>query len=505
MRNFIDVAPSVLTHTWDNGRSGRAYIAKSIDRVIIHADIIDAMGMPYLSIGNEFISDHRPIFVQCRHKRFSEHYPFKFNRTFLEDPDINHIVSNAWMASIHNGYSSPHTFRERMEYVQSKVKTWQQDKRKCDRLSLQKIQIELDHIFNSIDHNSLTFESRRHIGEISCLKLHYLKQEESTWRLKSRALWLKEGDWNTKFFHKFTNHRREKNDIWRICDGNRGYFYSQQEISDAAHKHFRQQYSRGKGCAIQDILWGIELFPTMFDDAINESIYQPIYEKELYGIFKAFSKDKCPDPDGWTIKFFIHFFDIIKNDLIQMIEDSRITGHIHPFISSTLIALIPKNMDADSFHDFRPISLCNISFKIISKIIAERIKGTLATHLSKDQHAFLKGRNIVDAVAYTQECIYSMFSKNIDVVVLKIDLQKAYDCIDWGFIRCLLAKIGLRLEMINWIMACIENINYAININGIPSPYFLAERGLRQGCPLSPIYIYLSHEHSQFTHLQGCR
>lgn len=230
----------------------------------------------------------------------------------------------------------------------------------------------------------------------------------------------------------------------------------------------------------------------MFDDAINESIYQPIFEKELYGILKAFSKDKCPGPDGWTIEFFIHFFDIIKNDLIQMIEDSRISRRIHPLISSTLIALIPKKRDADSFLDFRPISLCNISFNIISNIIAERIKGTLATHLSKDQHAFLKGRNILDVVAYTQECIFSTFSKNIDAAVLKIDLQKAYDCIDSGFIRCLLAKIGLRREMINWIMVCIENVNYAININNIPSPYFLAERGLRQGCPLAPIIFILA-------------
>lgn len=161
------------------------------------------------------------------------------------------------MASVHTGRSSPLTFRERMEYVQSKVKTWQQDKRKWDRLSLQKIQTELDHIFNSIDPNSLTFESRRHIGELSHLKLIYLKQEESTWRKKRRALWLKEGDRNIKFFHKVANHRREKNAIWRICDGNEGYFYSQQEISDAAYKHFRHQYSRGKGCAIHDILWGI--------------------------------------------------------------------------------------------------------------------------------------------------------------------------------------------------------------------------------------------------------
>jgi len=101
-------------------------------------------------------------------------------------------------------------------------------------------------------------------------------------------------------------------------------------------------------------------------------------------------------------------------------------------------------VEAVSFQDFRPISLCNITFKIITKIIAERIKTTLASYLTKDQHAFLKGRNILGAVANTQESLFSMLSKKSDVSILKIDLQKAYDCVDWGFIRSLLAKISLK-------------------------------------------------------------
>jgi len=181
----------------------------------------------------------------------------------------------------------------------------------------------------------------------------------------------------------------------------------------------------------------------MFDDEKNECLFQPITEEELLGVMKAFMKDKCPTPDGWTIEFFIHLFDIIKQDLLRMVEAARILGSIHQVTSSTQIALIPKQMEVDSFQDFRPISLCNITFKIITKIIAERIKATLANFLTKDQHAFLKGRNILDVVANTQENLFTMLSKKSKAAILKIDLQKAYGCLDWGFIRCLLAKIGL--------------------------------------------------------------
>lgn len=142
--------------------------------------------------------------------------------------------------------------------------------------------------------------------------------------------------------------------------------------------------------------------------------------------------------------------------------------------------------------DFRPISLCNISYKIIAKIIAERIKATLSKFLTKDQHDFLQGRNILDAVASTQEGNFAIHSKKRDAIILKIDLRKVYDCIDWGFIRCLLAKVGLRASMKNWIMACVEKVNYAIIINEIPSSFFLASRGLHQGCPLSPLLFILA-------------
>lgn len=105
-------------------------------------------------------------------------------------------------------------------------------------------------------------------------------------------------------------------------------------------------------------------------------------------------------------------------------------GSIHSATSFTLIALIPKKERSDSFHDFRPISLCNIMFKIISKIIAERMKPILNSFISRDQRAFLKGHIILDAVAMTQESLFSILSNKMDAAILKIDLQKACDCVD---------------------------------------------------------------------------
>lgn len=488
--NLVDIVPIKLMPTWDNSRTREAYIAKRIDRFILHSSIIDKMGMLVSSIGNNFTSDHRPIFLGWRGNGFRLGYSFKFNKIQLEDPKFNEIITNKWKELLKSDLSPFMTFREKVASPRKVAKDWQHQKRKMDKQELADIQKELDNVLNAADPNNLSLDIKGLIRNLEKRKQILLEKEEASWRLKSRAIWLKYGDRNTRFFHNFASARREKNSIWRISNGEGGFFYS--DISNEATRFFQNQYKRKEANNFQDTLWGIELVPLMFDEAANESFFQPISEEELQNVIKAFKRDKIPGPDGWPIEFFSHFYDLFKNDLLRMVEASRMSESIHSIISSTLIALLPKKAKSDTFQDFRPISLCNILFKIISKIIAERLKPTLASFISKDQHAFLKGCNILDAVAMTQESLFSMISNKMDMAILKIDLQKAYDCLDWGFLRVMLTKIGLKSHAIDWIMSCVENARYSVIINGIPSSFFLAERGLRQGCPFSPLLFILA-------------
>lgn len=223
--------------TWDNSRTKEAYIATRIDRFILHSSIIDKMGMPISSIGNAFTSDHRPIFLGWRGNGFKLGYPFKFKKIHLEDPKFNEIIANLWKDLLKSNLSPFMTFREKLASLRKVAKKWQHQKSKMDKQELNDIQMEMDNILNATDPNNFTLDIKGIISNLKKRKQKLLDKEEASWRLKNRAIWLKDGDRNTRFFHNFSNARREKKSIWRISNGGGGFYYSQQDISNEAMRY----------------------------------------------------------------------------------------------------------------------------------------------------------------------------------------------------------------------------------------------------------------------------
>lgn len=194
------------------------------------------------------------------------------------------------------------------------------------------------------------------------------------------------------------------------------------------------------------------------------------------------------------LNFTFVFFDILGNDLLQVFVECRMGRHMYEAFNSTFIALIPKSDDPQTFNDFRPISLYNCIYKIIAKVIANRLKPILSEFISPEQFAFLEHRQIHEAVGTAQEVLHSIKIKRLKGMILKIELAKAFDRTSWFYLRMLLTHLGFPLPFVQWIMCCITNVSYNVLINGSASSFFDAERGLRQGCPLSPLLFLLVME-----------
>jgi hypothetical protein len=149
----------------------------------------------------------------------------------------------------------------------------------------------------------------------------------------------------------------------------------------------------------------------------------------------SLNKDSAPGPDGVGAFFYQSYWAIIHQDVVNDVLQFFISGWIMPNYNSNTLILIPKTSNVDSIDQFRPIALANFKFKIISKVLADRLANIMPTIISKKQRGFIQGRNIEDCICLASEAIILLNKKAFGGnVALKIDISKAFDTLDWSFL-----------------------------------------------------------------------
>ncbi|CAH1428815.1 unnamed protein product [Lactuca virosa] len=218
------------------------------------------------------------------------------------------------------------------------------------------------------------------------------------------------------------------------------------------------------------------------------------YEEIKIALFDI-EDDKAPGPDGYSAKFFKVAWEIVGDDFRKAVKEFFCKKKILKEINATAIALVPKVQTPGKVSDYRPIACCNVVYKCISKIIVNRIRDLLGILVSDNQSAFIPGRSILDNILLSQELVRGYHIKRgYARCALKVDIQKAYDTVNWKFLQTILVNFGFHSSMISWIMNCVSTSSFMININGNFHGFFQGKRGLRQGCPLSPYLFTLVME-----------
>eukprot|EP00253_Pinus_taeda_P030806 PITA_30806 len=453
-----DIKPSSGKFTWSNKILSPNHIAARLDRFLVQSSFLTCGLMASSKILPNLTSDHKPIILELSQDANLGPIPFRFIPPWIQHEGFQEVVSDAWNRPVHG--SPFFVWEEKIRRLKRTLKEWAKSlktpsaKRKDSLNSLAAHRLAMEH--NPVTQSLLQkeIELQKEVHKSS-------RDEEEFWRQKSRNLWLKSGDKNTSFFHKHVEARKHfktvseihyQNIVVKDFDG----------IKRAAYYFFKDLYSAPEENPIDPHSYPMNLIPKCVKKKDNAMLIAPISMDELKEVLDCMEPDKAPGPDGFTV---------------------RLGGGIN----SAFLALIPKEKGASDFSRFRPISLCNSSYKLVSKIIANRLKNILPAIIPKNQGGFIKGRKILDNIVLVQEAVHSSCQRNEKDMLIKLDLANAFDRVRHEFLISVMKKLGFSTAFINWVNACIASPWIAPLVNGRSTDFFQASRGLRQGCPLSPL------------------
>jgi hypothetical protein len=201
---------------------------------------------------------------------------------------------------------------------------------------------------------------------------------------------------------------------------------------------------------------------------------------------------KAPDADGFTAGFFQKHWALVKESVQEAVLGFLKGDDMSEVINHTIIVLIPKVANPQELTQFRPISLCNIIYKLCSKVLANRLRVILDDIVSEEQSAFVPGRLIIDNVLIAYECIHYPRNKKgkFGACSIKLDMAKAYDRVEWSYLYAVMSALGFPVSWCNLIMKCVPLVNFSVRVNGVLSSSFKLTRGIRQGDPISPYLFY---------------
>ena len=483
--------PSSRRYTWHSrGKSSR------LDYWFLSNHILNSLQEYKILPGLH--SDHSILKIEISTQDISRGKGFwKFNSTLLHDPNyvkkIKDIIQECktefqnledkgltWeMVKLNiRSFSVPYCIKKKKERAKFK---------KDLEIELAKLQIEID--FNNNFNSRESYDSSKR--ELEDLE----KEEINSTIFRSKIQWAEEGEKNTKFFLNLEK-RNYTNKLISNLEINGTITSDQEKITNEQARFYSSLYTEKLSENEDAYHKATELFHNNIECpklSENQKHFcdNNINETEVLTNLKNLKNGKTPGTDGLPPEFYKFFWIDIKQFVINSIQYAMQNNKLSIEQKRGIITLIPKKSKNRTFlKNWRPISLLNTDYKLISKILAARLQNVLPDIINLDQSGYLKNRYIGENIRLLQDVSLFTEENNLPGIIFCIDFEKAFDTLNWKFLFKSLQTFNFGNRFIDYIKTLYNNIEATVINNGKTCNFFKLERGVRQGCPLSA-YLFI--------------
>ena len=384
----------------------------------------------------------------------------------------------------------------RWDYIKSEIRQ--------RTITYSKVQAQLareyeDNLLDNYNHLSERFEQSKDKTienqlEIIKQEIEHINKEKTNGAIiRSKATWLRENQRDTSHFANLEKKNYRNGHITKLNGDNNHVLTTPKDILEESKKFYEKLYTHDDSNSddFDDFFLKKSTIPKL-DDLESASCNQPICLDECSKTLLKMKNGKTPGSDGLSVEFYKMFWSTIKDLVFESINYAMHSGHLSIDQKRGIIKLIPKkDKDITYLKNWRPISLLNTDYKLISHILANRMQQIISKIVHTDQNGYIKGRFIGCNIRTILDMIEVSQNKYNANLITFVDYEKAFDNIEWKFMEKCLIAFGFGNNFISFIKTLYKDINSCIINNGFTSAYFKITRGVRQGCPLSALLFVL--------------